>query len=489
MELWKLAHVLVIVGAVVVGPRWGARGEGSDLHLSTAETTLLLESEPLLLGFVHRCLTQTARNTGNAEFSRLARELQTDLSSLPLTQDARHPLDAFVGLRRFTEYWAKYITRLDPVVARSVRKSLQKSHIEYPDHSVLRQAGRAIVRLQASYHLPPTALLASATSNLTGADLASLVVEAEGLGFPSLAEGWRRLGLSLFPSSEFPLHVSLGKRSLSQNDNDEITETHIIQRKHAKFFSLCQHFLNSTDISALRSQRCEYRAGAVPVSRWKTEVLSTDPPVVLYYEFVSEREAAMIVSKAMSKLEQAHTGPTLDDSYLRVQRRLGKMAWLRDVSSGALSRVSRRIQDVTGLHAVFRPFRSFGEDFQVVNYGIGGHYIPHCDYFRARDAFVEAEPYLRDSGDRAATFMIYLGDVSQGGATVFPDLGIGAPPVKRAALFWYNFSPDGLPDRRSLHGGCPVLIGQKWVANKWIHEISTAMTHSCRTTPRTRGNT
>lgn len=93
--------------------------------------------------------------------------------------------------------------------------------------------------------------------------------------------------------------------------------------------------------------------------------------------------------------------------------------------------------------------------------------------------------YLKDSGDRASTFMIYLGDVSLGGATVFPRLGIGAPPIKKAALSWYNFTPDGLPDPRTLHGGCPVIIGDKWVANKWIHEISTAMTKSCLESPRT----
>ena len=31
-----------------------------------------------------------------------------------------------------------------------------------------------------------------------------------------------------------------------------------------------------------------------------------------------------------------------------------------------------------------------------------------------------------------------------------------------AALFWYNYTPDGKPDPRTKHGGCPVLYGQKW---------------------------
>ena len=79
-------------------------------------------------------------------------------------------------------------------------------------------------------------------------------------------------------------------------------ETHTIQRRHAKFFSLCQHFQNGDDITVLRSNGCVYTAGSVPLHRWKTEVLSADPYVVLYYDFVTDREAAVIVNKATVKV-------------------------------------------------------------------------------------------------------------------------------------------------------------------------------------------
>ncbi|KAL8608410.1 hypothetical protein ACOMHN_002643 [Nucella lapillus] len=560
----RSVHVVVVMVGVLGW--WRAGAGGSDLYLSTAETALLLDSEPELLGMVHRYVTQAAHTTGSAEFTRLARELQGDLNRVPRGQDAGHPVDAYVGLRRFTGYWARYIARLGPALAASVERSLAQNHMVYPDHTVLQQARRAIVRLQAAYHLPPAALLTTAAAgNLTGEDLAAMAGAAEGLGFPDLAEGWRSVAVSLLPSSELPLSTESGHTRPSEVDS-EVEETRTHHRHHAKFFSLCQHFRNSTDLSALSSEHCRYSQGrSAPLSRWRTEVLSTDPPVVLYYDFLTDREAAIMTGRAVNNLEQAHTRPASGRSGLRVHHRLGKTAWLQDARSRTLQRVARRIEQATGLHAAFRPQRSFGEHFQVVNYGIGGHYIPHYDYFKARDAFTEAEEYLKDSGDRAATFMIYLGDVTEGGATVFPRLGIGAPPVKvrhalsrqpsqhtggrkgligpqcspgwalahrqsrlgigappvkvrhalsrqpsqhtgdrikgvnwstvfprlgigtppvkRAALFWHNFTPDGLPDRRSLHGGCPVIIGQKWVANKWIHEIGTAMTKSCQTKP------
>ncbi len=41
------------------------------------------------------------------------------------------------------------------------------------------------------------------------------------------------------------------------------------------------------------------------------------------------------------------------------------------------------------------------------------------------------------------------------------------PHVGRAVLF-YSQHPNGEEDKMSLHGGCPVLEGDKWAANLWV---------------------
>lgn len=64
-----------------------------------------------------------------------------------------------------------------------------------------------------------------------------------------------------------------------------------------------------------------------------------------------------------------------------------------------------------------------------------------------------------------------MSDVLKGGATVFPYLNVHVPAVERSAVFWYNLKPSGVSELLSRHAGCPVLVGSKWVANKWIHEL------------------
>ena len=39
---------------------------------------------------------------------------------------------------------------------------------------------------------------------------------------------------------------------------------------------------------------------------------------------------------------------------------------------------------------------------------------------------------------------------------------------KGSAVFWWNLLTNGLLDVQTVHGGCPVVVGSKWITNKWI---------------------
>lgn len=42
-------------------------------------------------------------------------------------------------------------------------------------------------------------------------------------------------------------------------------------------------------------------------------------------------------------------------------------------------------------------------------------------------------------------------------------------PRKGDALLFFSLHPNATTDPKSLHGGCPIIEGEKWSATKWIH--------------------
>ena len=107
-----------------------------------------------------------------------------------------------------------------------------------------------------------------------------------------------------------------------------------------------------------------------------------------------------------------------------------------------------------------------GEGLQVLHYRPGAEYKPHYDYFDP------AEPgtptILKRGGQRVATLVMYLNQPEQGGGTTFPDAGLEVAPQRGNAVFFSYDRPS--PATRTLHGGAPVIAGEKWVATKWLRE-------------------
>ena len=55
-----------------------------------------------------------------------------------------------------------------------------------------------------------------------------------------------------------------------------------------------------------------------------------------------------------------------------------------------------------------------------------------------------------------------------GGGTIFPYAGLSVFPERGDGTIWYNIYKNGDMDSFSTHMACPVLIGNKVIANKWI---------------------
>ncbi|CAL8367977.1 unnamed protein product [Lota lota] len=163
---------------------------------------------------------------------------------------------------------------------------------------------------------------------------------------------------------------------------------------------------------------------------------------------------------------------------------------------------------VTRLARLPSPLVELSEPLQVIRYEQGGFSNAHHDTSPAHSETTCAHTRLAGNTSalteikcRYLTVMVYLNSVGEGGETTFPvadnrtyeeealvqdgtDLtdtratcergNLRVKPTTGTALLWYNHLSDGQGwmgevDEYSLHGGCPVTRGEKWVANSWVN--------------------
>lgn len=112
---------------------------------------------------------------------------------------------------------------------------------------------------------------------------------------------------------------------------------------------------------------------------------------------------------------------------------------------------------------------SHAESLQIINYGLGQHYIPHFDTFNSDDP--NQNGFIGKSGQRIATVLMYLNSVDRGGETYFPKLGLEIRARQgRVVVFQSCEDNSNYPDEKSLHGSNPIVAGEKWAANLWFRE-------------------
>uniref|UniRef100_A0A6Q2WT24 procollagen-proline 4-dioxygenase n=1 Tax=Esox lucius TaxID=8010 RepID=A0A6Q2WT24_ESOLU len=185
------------------------------------------------------------------------------------------------------------------------------------------------------------------------------------------------------------------------------------------------------------------------------------PRIVRYHEFLSDSEIQKVKELAKPRLRRATVHDPQTGKLTTAHYRVSKSAWLAAYEDPVVDKINQRIEDITGLNV------KTAEELQVANYGVGGQYEPHFDFGRL------------GTGNRIATWLIYMSDVSSGGATVFTDVGAAVWPKKGTAVFWYNLFASGEGDYSTRHAACPVLVGNKWVSNKWIHERGQEFRRRC----------
>ena len=184
------------------------------------------------------------------------------------------------------------------------------------------------------------------------------------------------------------------------------------------------------------------------------------PRVVVLGGLLSDEECEALIDLARPRLARSLTVQTqTGGEELNPDRTSNGMFFTRGESE-LLRRIEARIARLVNW-----PVEN-GEGMQVLNYPVGAEYKPHYDYFDP------AEPgtptILQRGGQRLATLVMYLNEPAEGGGTTFPDVGLEVAPQRGNAVFFSYDRPS--PTTRTLHGGAPVVQGEKWVATKWLRE-------------------
>lgn len=109
-----------------------------------------------------------------------------------------------------------------------------------------------------------------------------------------------------------------------------------------------------------------------------------------------------------------------------------------------------------------------GEPLQGQVYAPGQHYKMHPDFFYVDQAYWPQVD--RQGGQRTWTAMAYLNEPDAGGATRFPYLELTVTPKRGMLLAWNNMIADGSPNNWTIHEGCDVEAGTKYIITRWYRE-------------------
>jgi prolyl 4-hydroxylase len=194
----------------------------------------------------------------------------------------------------------------------------------------------------------------------------------------------------------------------------------------------------------------------------RVQILQTmrHPRVIVFGDLVSDEECESLIGAARVRLARSLTVETqTGGEALNVDRTSDGMFFERG-ENPVVARLERRIA------ALLQWPLEFGEGLQVLRYAPGAQYRPHYDYFDPGEPGTPT--ILRRGGQRVATLVMYLQEPEKGGGTTFPDVGLEVAPRRGTGVFFSYDRPD--PTTRTLHGGAPVLAGEKWVATKWLRE-------------------
>lgn len=200
---------------------------------------------------------------------------------------------------------------------------------------------------------------------------------------------------------------------------------------------------------------------------YEVEVMFDSPhaKIWLVRNFITESECDAMERFARPKLSRALVG-TSNGTIQVSKHRKAQTALYPDIhnsTSDPLWDLYRRTLVATSKHTNFKLKPHRQEEFNIIQYNVDDQYTPHCD------GACDGSEYI--PGSRVATSVMYCKVAEQGGGTLFPKANIFVKPEPGMATFFsYRGLDNIMDDGLTLHAGCPVLKGEKWITTLWMRD-------------------
>jgi prolyl 4-hydroxylase len=189
-------------------------------------------------------------------------------------------------------------------------------------------------------------------------------------------------------------------------------------------------------------------------------MMMRNPRVVVFGSLLSDQECDELCALARTRLVRSETVDNATGGSEVNAARTSEGMFFQRGEFPLCDRIEKRIAALLNW-----PLEN-GEGLQILRYGPGAEYRPHHDYFDPDQP--GAGSILKRGGQRVGTLVMYLNTPTKGGGTIFPDVHLEVAPLRGNAVFFSYDRPH--PITRTLHGGAPVVEGEKWVATKWLRE-------------------
>lgn len=183
------------------------------------------------------------------------------------------------------------------------------------------------------------------------------------------------------------------------------------------------------------------------------------PRLELYVlrDFLVEAECDALVALIEAERRPSTIADPNGDDYFRTSETCDL-----EHNQPAVATLLQKLDEISGIDP------AHGERVQGQRYDVGQEFKAHTDYFEPNGP--DYERYCSVAGQRTWTFMIYLNDVTAGGATRFKVIDKTVRPERGKLLAWNNRRPDGSGNPATLHHAMKVRKGLKYVITRWYRE-------------------